>query len=100
MTTPELLQSVEPGYWTLAQLAKYLGCSRWTISRRVKADPGFPVLDGYGGPRFPIERVKAYLQRAEQGRGRAYRARESRGFLHPASQATVTQAPGAAEQAS
>jgi len=66
---------VEPGYWSIADLATFLGCSRWTIQRRVASDPAFPVLKGFGGPRFPIERVKAYLQRAEQGRGRAYKTR-------------------------
>ena len=65
---------VEPGYWTIAELAEYLRCSRWTVARRVKSDPSFPVLHGYGAPRFPIDRVKLYLQRLEQGRGRAYKS--------------------------
>jgi hypothetical protein len=68
------------GYWTLPELAMYLGVSRWTVSRRVKADPAFPVLRGFGPDRYPIERVKAYLQRLESGRGRAYR--KSADLLH------------------
>lgn len=61
---------VEPGYWTLAQLADYMQVSRWTISRRVKAEPGFPgAARGSGPDRYPVERVKAYLQRQEQSDG-------------------------------
>jgi hypothetical protein len=74
----------EPGYWTIAELAAHLQVSRWTAQRRVKADPSFPVLRGWGSDRFPIDRVKAYLQRLEQGRGRAYK---SRGLLHLTPQA-------------
>ena len=74
------------GYWTLAELAEFLQCSRWTVQRRVKADSGFPVLYGFGGPRFPVERVKAYLQRQESGRGRAYKSRR---FLHSVAQVPV-----------
>ena len=87
----------DPGYWTLADLSAYMRCSRWTVARRVKADPGFPVLHGFGGPRFPIERVKAYLQRAEQGRGRAYK---TRGFLSLAPQVPAMSAGEGAEPAS
>jgi hypothetical protein len=94
---PSPTRGVEPGYWTLAQLAAYLGCSRWTIARRVKADPAFPVLNGYGGPRFPIERVKAHLQRHEQGRGRAYK---SAGLLRLAPQVPAEPTAGGAEGAS
>jgi len=36
--------TLEPGYWTIHELAAYLGVSRWTIQRRVAADPAFPVL--------------------------------------------------------
>lgn len=68
------------GYWSRAELALYLGVSPWTVTRRVKADPSFPVLRGFGPDRYPIERVKAYLQRLEQGRGRAYR--KSADLLH------------------
>jgi hypothetical protein len=68
------------GYWSRAELALYLGVSPWTVTRRVKADPAFPVLRGFGPDRYPIERVKAYLQRLEQGRGRAHR--KSADLLH------------------
>jgi hypothetical protein len=71
MTMPPA-SAVDPGYWTLPQLPAYLQVSRWTASPRVKADPAFPVLRGYGPDRYPVERVKAYPQRQEQGRGRAY----------------------------
>jgi hypothetical protein len=87
---------VEPGYWTLAELAAYMRCTRWTVARRAK-DAGFPVLHGYGGPRFPIERVKAYLQRQEQRRGRGYK---SRGLLSLAPQTTATATDPAAEATS
>lgn len=73
----------DPGYWTIRELATHLQVSHWTAKRRVKADPAFPVLRGFGPDRYPIERVKAYLQRLEQGRGRAYK---TRGFLPLASQ--------------
>jgi hypothetical protein len=69
------------GYWSSDELAAYLGVSRWTIQRRVKADPAFPVLRGWGPDRFPIDRVKAYLQRQEQGRGRAYKSRSLLSFV-------------------
>ena len=52
----------------------------------MKADSGFPVLYGFGGPRFAIERTKAYLQRQESGRGRAYKSRR---FLLPGPQLPV-----------
>jgi hypothetical protein len=29
------------GYWSADELAAFLGVSRWTIQRRVKADPSF-----------------------------------------------------------
>ena len=77
---------VEPGYWNIRGLAAFLGVSKWTAQRRVNADPAFPVLRGYGPDRYPIERVKAYLQRQEQGRGRAYK---TRGFLHLAGQVST-----------
>jgi hypothetical protein len=77
----------EPGYWSVGQLAAYLGVSRWTIRRRVSADPAFPMLTAFGDVRFPVERVKAYLQRQEQGRGRGYK---TRGFLHLAAQPAAT----------
>jgi len=38
----------EPGYWTLVQLAAYMQTSRWTVRRRVAADPAFPVLSAFG----------------------------------------------------
>jgi hypothetical protein len=89
--------AIATGYWTITQLAAYLGCSRWTVQRRVKADPLFPVLDGWGGSRFPVERVRAYLERQERGRGRAYKTRE---FLRPAPQPTATAGAGPAERPS
>ncbi len=58
---------IEPGYWTILDLAAHLQVSRWTAQRRVKADPAFPVLRGWGPDRFPIDRVKAYLPRLEPG---------------------------------
>lgn len=82
----------EPGYWTLVQLAAYMQTSRWTVRRRVAADPAFPVLSAFGAPRFPVERVKAYLQRQEQGRGRAYK---TRGFLRLSPQVPATEAESA-----
>ena len=88
---------IEPGYWTIHELAAHLQVSRWTAQRRVKADPSFPVLRGWGPDRFPIERVKAYLQRLEQGRGRAYK---SRGFLRSAPQAPENASDGSAQVAS
>jgi hypothetical protein len=78
-----------PGYWTIHELAAYLGVSRWTIQRRVAADPAFPVLRGYGPDRYPIARVRTYLERQEQGRGRAYK---SRGLLHLSPQVPATEA--------
>jgi len=86
-----------PGYWTFLELAAYLKVSLATAKRHVKADPSFPVLRGWGPPRFPIERVKAYLQRLEQGRGRAYK---SRGFLHSAPQPSENARDGASQAAS
>jgi len=86
----------EPGYWTLAQLAAYMQTSRWTVRRRIAADPAFPVLTTFGAPRFPVERVKAYLQRQEQGRGRAYK---SRGLLRLPAQTSTTVDAGDPEAA-
>jgi len=88
--------SLSDGYWTVAELADYLKCSRWTITRRVKDDPGFPVLYGFGGPRFPVERVKAYLQRQESGRGRAYKSAR---LLHSVAQMPVVSSASAPEPA-
>ena len=88
---------IEPGYWTIHELAAHLQVSHWTAKRHVKADPAFPVLRGFGPDRFPVERVKAYLQRLEQGRGRAYK---SRGFLHSAPQPSENARDGASQAAS
>jgi hypothetical protein len=81
------------GYWSADELAAFLGVSRWTIQRRVKADPSFPALRGWGPVRFPIERVKAYLQHQEQGRGRAYKSRHLLSLVsQPADVASATSA--------
>ena len=90
---PDAAQAIlpEPGYWTLAQLAAYMQTSRWTVRRRVAGDPAFPVLTTFGAPRFPVERVKAYLQRQESGRGRAYKTKN---FLRLATQSSAIAASG------
>ena len=83
-------------YWTVDELAKELQVSRWTVQRRVKADPSFPVLRGFGPDRFPVARVLAYLQRLEQGRGRAYR--KSGDLLHLAADRRVNGGIGEPER--
>lgn len=93
----------DAGYWTIHDLAAYLQVSKWTAKRRVKADKSFPVLKGWGADgaggadRYPVERVKAYLQRLEQGRGKAYQ--KSADLLHLASTPRVNGGAAAPEQA-
>ena len=69
-----------PGYWTIEQFAAFVSVPKKTIYKWPAQYPTLPVLAMGTGKRktwlFPIERVKLWLQRQEQGQS-------SRPRVHP-----------------